>query len=223
MPSMYKKVVCFDLDDTLYKEIDYLKSAYHEIADWFRDKYGIYGLWGEMYRYYIERKDVFQEIIDFYKRPVDKQFLVDMYRAHKPNIQLDDDTRFVLNYLKNNECYEIAIITDGRSLTQRNKAKALGLYQYLGDEMDMLVSEEHGHEKPDFYAYEMIEAFFPNCKYMYVGDNPKKDFTAPNSMLWDTVCLLDDGRNIHLQDFEQEDFFLPKYKITNIKELINIL
>ena len=28
------KVVCFDLDDTLYKEIDYLKSAYREIASY---------------------------------------------------------------------------------------------------------------------------------------------------------------------------------------------
>lgn len=31
------KVVCFDLDDTLYKEIDYLKSAYREIASYAAD------------------------------------------------------------------------------------------------------------------------------------------------------------------------------------------
>ena len=214
------KVIVFDLDDTLYKEIDYLTSAYHEIADWFRDYYGIYGLWGEMLRYYREKKDVFQEIIDFYKRPVDKHFLLDMYRAHKPNIQLDDDTRFVLDFLKNNERYEIAIITDGRSLTQRNKAKALGLYQYLGDEMDMLVSEEHGHEKPDSYAYKLVEAFFPEYEYVYVGDNPEKDFLAPNRMGWNTVCLLDDGQNIHKQDFNLPNDYLPKCRIGNMKELI---
>lgn len=28
------RVICFDLDDTLYKEIDYLKSAYREIAEY---------------------------------------------------------------------------------------------------------------------------------------------------------------------------------------------
>ena len=32
MQSMCKKVVCFDLDDTLYKEIDYVQSAFNEIA-----------------------------------------------------------------------------------------------------------------------------------------------------------------------------------------------
>lgn len=214
------KVVVFDLDDTLYKEIDYLKSAYYEIADWFRNHYDIYGLWGEMLRYYGEKKDVFQEIIDFYKRPIEKEFLLDMYRAHQPNIQLDDDTRFVLDYLKKSEGYEIAIITDGRSLTQRNKAKALGLYQYLGDELDMLVSEEHGYEKPDRYAYEMVEAFFPQCEYVYVGDNPKKDFLAPNRMRWNTICLLDDGRNIHKQDFGLPNDYLPKWRIGNMKDII---
>lgn len=217
------KVIVFDLDDTLYKEIDYLKSAYHEIADWFRDHYGIYGLWGEMLRYYGEKKDVFQEIIDFYKRPVDKEFLLEMYRAHQPDIQLDDDTRFALDDLKNNGGYEIAIITDGRSLTQRNKAKALGLDQYLGDETDMLVSEEHGHEKPDGYAYEMIEAFFPKREYVYVGDNPEKDFLAPNHMGWNTICLLDDGRNIHKQNFNLPKGYLPKWRIGNMKDIIGYI
>lgn len=28
------RVICFDLDDTLYKEIEYLKSAYREIAEY---------------------------------------------------------------------------------------------------------------------------------------------------------------------------------------------
>ena len=32
MPSMCKKVVVFDLDDTLYKEIDFVQSAYRHIA-----------------------------------------------------------------------------------------------------------------------------------------------------------------------------------------------
>ena len=30
---MSKQVVCFDLDDTLYKEIDFLKSGYRKVAE----------------------------------------------------------------------------------------------------------------------------------------------------------------------------------------------
>ncbi len=220
---MRKKVVCFDLDDTLYKEIDFLKSAYHEIADYFRDEYGICGLWSEMLRYYRERKDVFQEMIDFYKRPVDKGLLLDMYRRHKPNLLLDKDTKDVLDYLLNDSRFEIAIITDGRSLTQRNKAKALGLYDYLKDDMDIVISEECGHEKPDRYAYKIVEAYFPNSEYIYVGDNPKKDFVAPNSLSWDTVCLMDDGRNIHKQDFNLDVEYLPKHRIDHISELLKLV
>ena len=223
MPSMCKKVVVFDLDDTLYKEIDYLKSAFQEIADYFRDQYGIYGLWGEMLRYYREKKDAFQEVVDFYKRPVEKSFLLDMYRQHKPNIRFEPETKEVLDALHNNSEYEICMITDGRRVTQWNKIKALGLDKYQKEDLDFLISEEHGHTKPDPYAYEMIEAFYPNCTYTYVGDNPAKDFYAANKLGWKTVCLLDNGRNIHKQDFSLADEYLPKYKIESIKELLSIV
>ena len=84
----------------------------------------------------------------------------------------------------------------------------------------MLVSEEHGYEKPDKYAYEMVEAFFPQCEYVYVGDNPEKDFLAPNKLGWNTICLLDDGRNIHKQNFNLSNDYLLKCRIGNMKELI---
>jgi putative hydrolase of the HAD superfamily len=215
------KVVVFDLDDTLYKEIDFLKSAYQEIADFFRDQYGIYGLWGEMLRYYGENKDVFQEVIDFYKRPVDKDMLLKMYRNHKPHISLDDDTRVVLEELKA-KGYGMGIITDGRSNSQINKIDALRLDMYF-DEGHIFISEVWGYEKIDGVAYKMIEKLFPNSEYVYVGDNPKKDFVAANERGWKTVCLLDNGRNIHKQDFLMSEKYLPKYKIKNIKELIPLV
>lgn len=36
---MKRKIIVFDLDDTLYKEVDFLKSAYQEIASWLEDTY----------------------------------------------------------------------------------------------------------------------------------------------------------------------------------------
>lgn len=217
------KVIVFDLDDTLYKEIDFLKSAYREIADYFRDEFGIYGLWGEMLRYYGEKKDVFQEVIDFYKRPVKKDFLLEMYRAHKPCIHLDDDTKETLDYLVKNKHYDMAIITDGRSLTQRNKAEALGLYDYLKDEQDMIISEEIGHTKLDDSTFELVETFYPDCDYTYVGDNPEKDFVVPNSKSWKTICLRNNGRNIHDSNTNIDELYLAMHEIDNIKEIIDII
>ena len=49
-----KDIVVFDLDDTLYKEIDYLFSAYHAIAESIR-----LDVAGEMLDWYHAGKNVF--------------------------------------------------------------------------------------------------------------------------------------------------------------------
>ena len=53
---------------------------------------------------------------------------------------------------------------------------------------------------------------YPECQNLtYVGDNLKKDFIAPNMLGWLTVCLKDDGRNIHRQEVEDlEEGMRPK-------------
>ena len=42
---MKRKIIVFDLDDTLYKEVDFLKSAYQEIASWLEDTYELKGVY----------------------------------------------------------------------------------------------------------------------------------------------------------------------------------
>ena len=216
------KVIVFDLDDTLYKEIDFLKSAYREIANFFCDQYGIYGLWGEMLRYYGEGKDVFQELINLYNRDVTKDFLIEMYRNHMPEINLDDETKCVLDYIKANPTCSIGLITDGREVTQTNKIDALGLLDYV-DDTNIFISETWQHDKIDGFVCSMIEEMYPNCNYVYVGDNPQKDFLAPNQRGWDTICLLDNGRNIHKQVFDLAPDYLPKYRIRSMTDLKGII
>lgn len=216
------KIVIFDLDDTLYKEIDFLKSAFREIADYLRDQYGIIGLFPEMLQYYEEKKDVFQELINLYRIPIEKQFLIDMYRNHFPQIQLDEDTTFVLDRLKSNPVILLGLITDGRLISQMNTIKALGLDQYINEE-SIIISGVWQRQKPDEFLYSLIEEQYPNCCYMYVGDNIEKDFLAPNQKGWETVCLLDNGRNIHKQDFNIDTPYLPKKRIANIRDLLGII
>lgn len=46
------------------------------------------------------------------------------------------------------------------------------------------------------YAYFMKR--YSYCQsFIYVGDNVKKDFITPNALGWKTICIKDDGRNIH--------------------------
>ena len=59
---------------------------------------------------------------------------------------------------------------------------------------------------------------------MYIGDNPKKDFVAPNQLNWVTVGLRDDGRNIHPQHQDGLlDDYLPMHWINCITELEGVL
>ena len=88
---------------------------------------------------------------------------------------------------------------------------------------DILISEETGYSKPSEEPYRFFMEKYPECEYIYVGDNPAKDFLAPNKLGWMTVCLLDNGQNIHPQDFSLASEYLPQHRIKDITELLDIL
>ena len=82
----------------------------------------------------------------------------------------------------------------------------------------IIISEELGSSKPDernftFFLEEQA------CEYFYIADNVKKDFITPNKLGWTTVCLLDSGKNIHPQNFNISEEYLPKFRINKIIEL----
>lgn len=213
-------VVVFDLEDTLYKEIDFLKSGYHAVADYLSTSLDGCDIYEEMIGdYYIGEKDVFQKVIDHYQLKIDKSVLTDVYRYHIPQISLSDEVRSVLEQL-HSRCH-LALITDGRPRTKKNIINALGLTDYFCWS-DVYISDEVGHLKTEPYSFEEIMETYPDCQYMYVGDNIQKDFLVPNQLGWMTVCLLDNGRNIHKQDFNVDDLKLPKKCISDIRQLIRI-
>lgn len=215
------KVVCFDLDDTLFKEIDYLHAAYELISkkmfgeDWKR-------YYQQMLEWYDSKEDVFQNVCNI-TSGWNKDRLLDIYRYDVSVLTLSLEVESVLNNLKNQGA-RLGLITDGRSITQRNKIYALGLDKYVENE-DIVISEEFGSEKPSLRNFEYFMKRYPIAEgFVYIGDNPKKDFIAPNKLHWESVCLLDDGRNIHKQEFEISEIDgCPQYKITELSELIDLI
>ena len=202
-------VVVFDLDDTLYKEVDFLRSAYREIATFV----GKDGVFENMVEYWRQGANVFEEIIRHYDLPMSVDDLLLIYREHIPHIKLEEHTKNKLSKLSQTNI--LGIITDGRSVSQRNKVKALELDTFITED-NVLISEETGYSKPSKEPYLYFMEKYPNREYYYIGDNPVKDFAAPNSLGWNTICLLDDGRNIHRQNFEIEMDRLPQYRITTL-------
>lgn len=213
MPSMCKKVICFDLDDTLYKEIDYLTSAYGEIAV----SVGHPELVPQMVKWYREGENVFQKLnlLLCLDTPIEEYLKI--YRNHIPTISLSDGVEDTLNELKQRGVI-LGLITDGRSVGQRNKIKALGLEKWFDDE-NIIISEEFGSEKTDEKNFRYYMEKYREHSFVYVGDNPKKDFIVPNRLGWQTVMLKDDGRNIHKQEVVQMEN-LPQMTIIGIEELL---
>ena len=222
------RVICFDLDDTLYKEIDYLKSAYREIAGYAAEHcHGCsapvsvlaHKAYEVMLAAYREGDNAFEALNRFLGLNLPASDYLYIYRNHKPKIALSEDVVRMLDTLKV-KGVRIGLITDGHSVQQRNKIEALGLSRWMNDE-DMVISEEFGSEKPALANYTYFMERYPECHdFTYVGDNLKKDFIAPNALGWLTVCLKDDGRNIHKQDFMYlAEEAVPKRLIGNLMEI----
>lgn len=211
----HTSVVCFDLDDTLYYEIDFLKSAYFDIARTIDPKNHEL-LYSQMLSYYRQRRNVFKILED--KFEVDVDDLLNQYRNHKPKeLKLRPGALKIFKDIKDRKA-TIAIITDGREITQKNKIAALGIGSLLDT---IIISENIGTEKPHINNYQIIMDTYPNRSYWYVGDNIKKDFVTPMKLGWKCIWCIDNGFNIHVPVFDQLEIktHIPTLKIRDFKEL----
>ena len=218
------KVVVFDLDDTLYKEIDYVKSGFRHIASLVSN---VNAPEEEVYQLMLNARhwggDAFETVVQKYGFCLFKvQWMISAYRNHKPRIALDDDTKRTLDILKANGTV-MGIVTDGRRTQQMNKIEAIGLEQYI-DKEDVIINEVMDRHKPDRRSFRtFMEKYGKDCDYCFVGDNTRKDFLAPNTLGWTTICLLDDGRNIHQQSFDYDKIALPKVTVNTLSEIIALI
>lgn len=194
-----KTVVVFDLDDTLYNEMDYLRSAYISIAKNLAPEHWR-PLFAKMFSLFRSKEDVFEFVSLKYK--IDKPELIETYRAHIPVLSTFDGVFETMRTIKKRGG-KIGIITDGRKSTQTVKIKALGIHPLLDK---VVISEEIGSEKPDANNYLIIEKAFPDCHYLYVADNLRKDFITPNKLGWQTIGLIDNGLNMH---YDGHQYFDP--------------
>jgi putative hydrolase of the HAD superfamily len=204
------KTIVFDLDDTLYKEIDFLKSAFKNISNTI-DK-NDENLFEKMLKWYYDKENVFENLIKVYPN-LNLDELKTTYRNHFPNLENQDFKNILIN-LKS-KSYKLGLITDGYTITQKNKLKALKIDEIFDL---IIISEEFGSEKPDernFKAFHQLKT----DEYFYIGDNTKKDFITPNLLNWQTICLKDNGQNIHKQDFTLDNKFLPKFIFNNLDEV----
>ncbi|WP_276353620.1 HAD family hydrolase [Cohnella caldifontis] len=189
-------VIVFDLDDTLYEEITFVRSGFRAVAAYLHRRFGIHP--EESYAEMIEILDaegrgrVFDRMLALHNRlsvQLTKECLA-VYRSHEPAIALAADAVKCLEQLA---AFPIYIVTDGNKLVQRRKLQALGL---LDDPRirRCFITRRFGvrNEKPSPYCFlKICELERANPEdVIYIGDNPNKDFVGIKPLGFRTVRIL---------------------------------
>lgn len=203
-------VLVFDLDDTLYDEIDFVKSGFREVSKYLQNP--IY--YDFMFDVFIQEGSgkVFDRLISHYKLKIPLQKLVEIYRFHQPSISLSQESVVLLEFAQR---YATALISDGHYIMQQNKFKQLGLDCYIS--YPLFTDFYHTH-KPENRAYEMVmQHFKKETQFIYISDNPRKDFIAPKALNWIGI------RYKNPIGVYKNDTNNTNYEATQKKEIIDIL
>jgi putative hydrolase of the HAD superfamily len=190
--------IVLDLDDTIYKEVEFVKSGFRAIIqNYANDQDDQDLLFNVMMNAWQAGQNA---ILTLFNHLNLQHILIDeplkIYHTHSPNITLSESSKSFFEYAKA-QGLKLGLITDGRSITQRNKLESLGIGSFFNE---IIVSEEFGSEKPAMANYKIFENKYPEETFCYIGDNTTKDFIVPAILGWEMYCIIDDGSNIHNQE-----------------------
>lgn len=190
-----KKALIFDLDDTLIREKDYIKSGFEVVALKIAKHNDlnsniILEIMNEQFKK--NPKNVFNktlENLDINYKKEDIQNLIKVYRTHIPKISFYEDVIGTLKELKKRK-YKLGIITDGYKESQRKKIEALKCKDIFDE---IIITDELGEEnwKPSKIPYECMSKKLgvKNKECAYIGDNLLKDFQGGKELGWMNIFI----------------------------------
>jgi len=228
---MYKgiKHIFFDLDDTLW---DFEKNSAIVLQQLFDE----YCLSEKLNTFFEKFHSAYREVtgrfwIEYNKGEIDKQFLrshrfhetfkrfsydnydenleiTQQYMERTPRgIHLKEGCIETLEYLKNR--YYLHIITNGFKDIQSVKLEGTGLTNYFAQ---IVISEEHGINKPDEKIFRLAEKLAGSSKKecIMIGDNFENDIEGALSAGWKAIWLTEK---------KAEENFHSIEKLTRLKQL----
>lgn len=183
----------FDLDDTLYPEVDFVHSGFEAASDWLTKTEGVGGFAAEACQLFAagRRGKIFDEALPrlgLEPKPELVAALINAYRQHEPRLTLFADAKEILEWAYPR--FQLALITDGYAEVQRRKIRSLGLESRIGCRM---ITDELGRQfwkpSPASFLHVMAQLAGDVKGYLYVGDNAHKDFLSPRKLGWRTVRI----------------------------------
>lgn len=212
----------FDLDDTLYPERDYIRSGFAAVDSLAVARLGIQGFGDACWERFLngDRGRIFDAVLQSQFGRVDAGLVHDMvqaYRSHKPHIALHLDARRFLDRARG-LALPMALITDGPRESQRAKIDALSLQDTFSP---IVVTAELGADrsKPHPAAFELVQqALGPDRRFVYIADNPQKDFLAPNQLRWTSIRIRR-ARGLYSQATEPTPAHAPRHAVGSLDDV----
>lgn len=219
-------VLVFDLDDTLYEELTFVKSGFRAVARYLYEQYSIpvqSGMEFMIAKLSSGRGRIFDDLLlhyGIYKKALVRK-CVSVYRLHQPEIKLYPEADACLERFRN---YPLYIVTDGNKMVQANKIKALGLDKRV---KFAYITHRYGikNAKPSPYCFLKIcerEKVTPK-EVVYIADNPHKDFVGIKPLGFKTIRILQGQyKNIKLPVTHEADRIIQSLHEIN-EDLLNKL
>ena len=185
--GLVDRAILFDLDDTLYDEREFVRSALRDVASFVAERSGINA--DELHIELQEILDaegrgaVFDQLLQKHRLP--KSWVEPMlyvYRTCIPSLDLFPDAAVLLQTLREQRI-RTGIVTDGASLVQANKVRALRLESLI----DVIVYTDSlgaGASKPATVGFEVALELLnaePEGSF-YIANDVRKDFVAPRRL-----------------------------------------
>jgi putative hydrolase of the HAD superfamily len=217
-------VLAFDLDDTLYPELDFVMSGFDAVSDWL---FGQFRLdksrsMTQMVNYLNShgRGEVFNLVLATHGLDSSATIrkCLSIYRSHEPKLTLSEEVRGVLEWARSN--FPTYLVTDGNKLVQAKKIRALGLDEYFDG---IFITHRFGLKaaKPSIYCFSKIleRTGIDWGDLVYVADNPVKDFVGVNSMGGKTIGVCSSP----YFNMESDPAYLPTKIIFRLSELPSVI
>lgn len=227
MTKQSPKMIVFDLDDTLYPEMQFVLGGFRAAAQVLAVESGLAAQYlYELFVAILHREGmalVFDKALaqlGLKRTDALIERMVQAYRFHEPALSLFPGMVDVLAMLRG-KAILLGIITDGPIAVQKRKIETLGLDKVMNH---IVYSDSLGGRatwKPSQAPYEAMERISGLCgnALVYVGDNPTKDFQGAQSRGWRTVRVRFPG-TFHAA---KEDAVSKSVVVSSVEELRHLL